>query len=129
MVPYRNDPGVGPEGDRTRPRGGGVSRRVCEEEEVAQILEATGKAKDKIAKDSRFSGMIDAQERVRGEVPYTINVELPGMLEAKLLRSSSPHARIKRLDVSKARRVNGVAAVLTGEELTNREDINPYFGP
>ena len=50
-----------------------------------------------------YSGMIDAHERVTGRIPYTINVELPGMLVGGLLRSTVPHARIVRLDVSRAR--------------------------
>jgi CO/xanthine dehydrogenase Mo-binding subunit len=73
--------------------------------------------------------MIDARERVTGRVPYTINVELPGMLHAKLLRSDSPHARIVRIDVSRARALPGVLAVLTGEDVVARSDIQPKFGP
>jgi CO/xanthine dehydrogenase Mo-binding subunit len=76
-----------------------------------------------------FSGMIDAYERVTGRIPYTINVELPGMAIAKTLRSTVPHARITRLDVSRARQVPGVYAVLTGADLLERSDIYPYFGP
>lgn len=76
-----------------------------------------------------FSGMIDAYERVTGRIAYTINVELPGMATAKLLRSTLPHARIVRLDVSRARRVSGVWAVLTGADLLERGDVFPYFGP
>jgi CO/xanthine dehydrogenase Mo-binding subunit len=76
-----------------------------------------------------FSGMIDAHERVTGRIAYTIDVELPGMATAKVLRSTVPHARIRRLDVSKARQVAGVYAVLTGADLLERSDIYPYFGP
>lgn len=76
-----------------------------------------------------FSGMIDAYERVTGRIAYTINVELPGMATAKLLRSTLPHARIVRLDVSRARGLSGVWAVLTGADLLERGDVFPYFGP
>ena len=77
----------------------------------------------------RKLGMIDAVERVTGRVPYTIDVRLPGMLHAKVLRSTMPHARIARLDVSRARGTPGVAAVLTGADLVGRHDLVPWFGP
>lgn len=77
----------------------------------------------------RYSGMIDARQRVTGHVGYTIDLALPGMLHAKLLRSTSAHARIRRVDVSAARAVPGVVAVLTGADLADRSDLQPYFGP
>jgi CO/xanthine dehydrogenase Mo-binding subunit len=73
--------------------------------------------------------MIDARERVTGRVPYTINLEVPGMLHAKLLRSESPHARLVRVDASRARTLPGVSAVLTGQDIIDRGDIQPRFGP
>jgi len=77
----------------------------------------------------RFSGMIDARERVTGRVGYTIDIELPGMLHAKLLRSISPHARIARIDTSRARSLPGVVAVITGADLVNQGDLFPWYGP
>ncbi|MGH2406835.1 MAG: xanthine dehydrogenase family protein molybdopterin-binding subunit [Candidatus Limnocylindrales bacterium] len=74
-------------------------------------------------------GMLDAHERVTGRVPYTINISVPGMLHAKLLRSQSAHARLVRVDVSRARALPGVAAVLTGQDIIDRGDIQPRFGP
>jgi CO/xanthine dehydrogenase Mo-binding subunit len=76
-----------------------------------------------------FSGMLDARERVMGRVPYTIDIRVPGMLHAKLLRSVVAHGRIVRLDVSRARAVPGVAVVVTGADLAARSDITPYYGP
>jgi len=76
-----------------------------------------------------FSGMIDARERVTGRVPYTIDVALPGMLEAAVLRSPLPHARVVSVDVAAARRVPGVAAVLTGADLAAWGDVRTHFGP
>jgi CO/xanthine dehydrogenase Mo-binding subunit len=78
---------------------------------------------------TRFSGMLDAVQRVTGRAGYTIDLELPGMLHAKLLRSVAPHARIARIDASRARRLPGVAAVLTGADLSGRSDLFPWFGP
>src|SRR5687768_1531124 len=60
---------------------------------------------------------LDAVERVTGTVPYTLNLELPGMLYVKLLRSPHAHARIRSIDASAAERLLGVACVLTGPRL------------
>ena len=62
-------------------------------------------------------GMIDARERVTGLVPYVMDVAVPGMLHAKLLRSTAAHARIVSIDISRAREVPGVVAVVTGADL------------
>jgi CO/xanthine dehydrogenase Mo-binding subunit len=82
-----------------------------------------------MSRPAQFSGMIDAVERVTGSVDYTINHELPGMLHAQLLRSTAPHARISRIDVSRARDLPGVWMVVTGEDLKGRRDFSPYYGP
>jgi CO/xanthine dehydrogenase Mo-binding subunit len=74
-------------------------------------------------------GMIDSLERVTGRVPYTIDIDVPGMLHAKLLRSVMPHARIRAIDVSRARTLPGVVTVVTGADLAARTDIQPWFGP
>ena len=42
---------------------------------------------------------------------------LPGTLRVKLLRSPLPHARIRRVDASRARALAGVAAVLTADDV------------
>jgi CO/xanthine dehydrogenase Mo-binding subunit len=74
-------------------------------------------------------GMLDARERVTAGVEFSIDVKLPGMLHAALLRSTAAHAVISRLDVSAARSAPGVHAVLTGEEIAARGDVKPRFGP
>src|SRR5215468_1627927 len=58
---------------------------------------------------------IDALERVTGKATYTNDVQLPGMLYARILRSPHPHARIRRIDASKALALPGVKTVLTHE--------------
>src|SRR5574341_2084060 len=60
--------------------------------------------------------MLDSRERVTGQVPYMVNLRLPGMLHAKVLRSPLPHARITRLDASAAEAIPGVIAVLTAAD-------------
>jgi xanthine dehydrogenase YagR molybdenum-binding subunit len=58
---------------------------------------------------------IDALLRVTGRAEYTGDVKLPGMLYARVLRSPHPHARIVRIDTSKAAALSGVRAILTHE--------------
>ena len=71
--------------------------------------------------------MIDSQLRVTGGIDYTLNFELPRMLHARILRSPYAHARILKVDASRATKLPGVAAVLTRDDLTG-DDIDPYFG-
>jgi xanthine dehydrogenase molybdenum-binding subunit len=56
---------------------------------------------------------IDAVERVTGRAKYTGDIDLPGMLVARVLRSTRPHAKITGIDTSKAEAVPGVRAVIT----------------
>jgi xanthine dehydrogenase molybdenum-binding subunit len=55
---------------------------------------------------------IDAYERVTGQAQYTGDIQLPGMLYARVLRSPHPHARIISIDTSKAEKLPGVKAVI-----------------
>ena len=61
---------------------------------------------------------IDAVERCSGKAAYTGDVKLPGMLYARVLRSPHPHAKIVRIDTSKARALPGVKAIITHENCT-----------
>ncbi|HIQ30525.1 MAG TPA: xanthine dehydrogenase family protein molybdopterin-binding subunit [Candidatus Caldiarchaeum subterraneum] len=54
---------------------------------------------------------------IKGESTYLDDIKLPGMLYAAFLRSSYPHAKIKRIDVSQALTLEGVVAVYTGKDL------------
>jgi CO/xanthine dehydrogenase Mo-binding subunit len=63
----------------------------------------------------RATPRIDAVERVTGRAKYTNDVQLPGMLYARVLRSPHPHARIRSIDASKARALPGVKAIVTHE--------------
>src|SRR5262249_50923320 len=54
---------------------------------------------------------------VSGTSTYVDDVVLPGMLHMAIARSIHAHARIKRIDTSKAQKVPGVVAVVTGEEV------------
>jgi len=56
---------------------------------------------------------VDALKLVQGKPAFTADLEMRGMLVGKLLWSPVAHARIKRIDASKARALPGVHAVLT----------------
>jgi carbon-monoxide dehydrogenase large subunit len=63
-----------------------------------------------------------------GRGRYVDDVRLPGMLHAAFLRSPLAHARITRIDVDGARRLQGVVAVFTGHEIaavTKPVQVNP----
>jgi CO/xanthine dehydrogenase Mo-binding subunit len=63
----------------------------------------------------RDTPRIDAYERVTGRAGFTGDLRFPGMLYARVLRSPYPHARIRSIDVSRARALPGVRAVITHE--------------
>jgi 4-hydroxybenzoyl-CoA reductase alpha subunit len=68
---------------------------------------------------------IDGPGKTTGETRYADDLFLPRMLYGKMLRSHLPHARITRLDVSRARALPGVHAVITGADLPVRFGIMP----
>jgi CO/xanthine dehydrogenase Mo-binding subunit len=59
----------------------------------------------------------DGKEKVTGLGRYTADLNLTGQLHAKFRYADHPHARIARIDVSKARALPGVLAVLTHEDV------------
>jgi CO/xanthine dehydrogenase Mo-binding subunit len=69
---------------------------------------------------------LDALDKVTGRARYVTDLERPGMLHAKLLRSPYPHARIVHVEVTRARAQAGVHTVVTG---TDFGWCDPYFGP
>ena len=72
--------------------------------------------------------MIDAEERVTGRINYALNVEVPGMVHGKILRSPFSHARLKHIDGSAAERLPGVAAVLTRDDFTEVSGYGARYG-
>ncbi len=58
---------------------------------------------------------VDGRAKVTGQTRFADDIMLPRMLHCRLLRSTVPHARIIRIDTSKAAAVDGVHLVLTGE--------------
>lgn len=60
---------------------------------------------------------IDAVDKVTGRAAYIQDLKVPGMLYGKILRSKFPHARIVRIDTSKAKKLLGVRSVITAEDV------------
>jgi xanthine dehydrogenase molybdenum-binding subunit len=59
----------------------------------------------------------DAVDKVTGKARFTDDLQFEGMLYARVKRAGVPHAFLRRLDVSKARALPGVAAVLTADDI------------
>jgi carbon-monoxide dehydrogenase large subunit len=60
---------------------------------------------------------VEGHGKVTGQTKYAADLAFDGLLWAKVLRSSVPHARIIKVDPSKARALPGVRAVLTGADV------------
>ncbi len=58
----------------------------------------------------------DAIHKATGRLRFVGDVRIPQMLEARILRSPHPHARIRRIDTSKALAIPGVKAIITHED-------------
>jgi len=69
---------------------------------------------------------VDGLAKATGEAIYTDDIQLPGMLHAKMLRSPHAHARILSVDTSKAEALPGVHAVLVGSELPIKYGVIPW---
>jgi xanthine dehydrogenase YagR molybdenum-binding subunit len=63
--------------------------------------------------------------KVTGAIRYTVDIALPGMLHAKILRASLPHGRIRAIDASAAARHPEVRAVML---LARPDDVLRYVG-
>ncbi len=69
--------------------------------------------------------MVDAAGKTTGSGKYTDDLNLPGMLVGRILHSPFPHARIKRIDTSRAAALDGVVAIVTGKDAPNPYGILP----
>ena len=60
---------------------------------------------------------VDGFDKVTGKAKFVGDLNIPGMLDGKILRSAYPHARIRSIDVAKAEALPGVVAVLTASDI------------
>jgi xanthine dehydrogenase molybdenum-binding subunit len=66
---------------------------------------------------------MDAPEKASGKTRYIHDIDVPGQLWGKILRASRVHARITRIDASKARALPGVHVVLTAADVPDQRPI------
>lgn len=69
----------------------------------------------------------DAIAKATGAAKYAGDIKLPGMLIAKVVRSPYPHAKIKKIDTSKAEKLPGVEAIITFEDIAYTKGFNRGF--
>ena len=67
---------------------------------------------------------IDGYDKTSGSAKYTYDIILPNMVFGQTLRCPFPHAKIKKIDISKAKNLKGVLGILTHE---NSPKI-PWYG-
>src|SRR5260221_4025366 len=68
---------------------------------------------------------VDSRAKLTGRAVYTTDLQIEGILHAKILRSTVPHARIRAIDVSGALAMPGIIAVVTGADLAQ---LDPCYG-
>ncbi len=67
----------------------------------------------------------DGRLKLAGQAEFTGDIRLPGMLYGAVLHSPVAHARIVSVDTAEACKLDGVVAILTGDDLS---DLDPYYG-
>src|SRR5579875_4083456 len=65
----------------------------------------------------RYVRREDGEPKVTGRTKYTGDLQLPGLLHARLVLSPYPHARVTRIDTEAARALPGVVGVYTAADL------------
>jgi CO/xanthine dehydrogenase Mo-binding subunit len=89
---------------------------------------AKGEREAALRQIGRSIPRLESTAKVTGAEEYVYHMRIPGMLCGKIFRSAMPHARIVSIDTSAARTVEGVEAVITGQDI--RAIIpDPYYGP
>ena len=122
VVPRLTSPDAGPGSDSERPGAAGLAAgRPASGNGLAGPAEQASSATPRLvaladiastAVVGRPEHKIDALRLVKGNAAFTDDVEMRGMLHAKVLRSPHAHARIVAIDDSQARQLPGVRAVV-----------------
>src|SRR6266571_7489706 len=98
---------------------------------TAKVVEPPSETKSKgpgSGQVQRSVRRLESKAKVDGSAEYIHNLSLPGMLYGKIARSSIPHGKILSIDATAALAVEGVHAVITGEDI-RRLIPDPYYGP
>ena len=90
------------------------------------MIKNTRKSQSDLALIGTPMRKIEGLDKSTGRAIYTDDIVLPGMLHGKILRSPYPHARIVSIDVSEAKKLEGVHAVITGEDIPTKYGIIPW---
>src|SRR5215813_4144271 len=69
--------------------------------------------------------MVDGPEKVSGRAKYTADLIVPGMLAGRIYRSPYSHGEIVEVDVSEARKLPGVKAIVTGADCDKTFGVLP----
>ncbi len=92
---------------------------------VNEYVESKGATAGDIKRDFKIVGTRpmrpDGIDKVTGRALYGADMSAPGMLFGAILRSPHPHARIKSIDTSAARALQGVRAVVTSEDFVKQK--------
>lgn len=70
---------------------------------------------------------VDGPDKVRGKAMFTDDIVLPRMIYGKIKNSTVAHAKIKKIDCSKALELNGVLAVATGQDCPKAYSVNDHL--
>ena len=70
---------------------------------------------------------LEATDKVRGEAKFVDDLSFPGMLYAKVIRSTVPHARITNLDLSCVGKHTGVVCTLTADEVPGENIVHVIY--
>jgi CO/xanthine dehydrogenase Mo-binding subunit len=113
---------------------GSFTPRQARAKRVVPVSSEVEPTSTKQADELRLVGkplpVIDGVAKVTGAAKYANDITLPGQLHAKTLRSPLPHARIVRIDTSKAKALPGVMAVLTADDMPPTTWLRPLdYGP
>jgi CO/xanthine dehydrogenase Mo-binding subunit len=92
---------------------------------MVEMPHTIGKAGSQIG---RSLPRTEGRDKVTGRAEYVHTMRLPGMLVAKLFRSTVAHGLIKSIDISAAKEMPGVLHVVTIDDV-KRVIPNPYYGP
>ena len=67
----------------------------------------------------------DGMDKVTGRAKFGADMYAPGMLHGAILRSPHAHARITKLDVSRAEKLKGVKAIVTRADFSKKISFTP----
>jgi CO/xanthine dehydrogenase Mo-binding subunit len=69
----------------------------------------------------------DALEKVTGKIKYTTDMIEQEALYLRIVRSTLPHAMIKRIDVSQAAKIGGVERILTAKDVPGANEVGFFI--